>query len=129
MSAFDAAVTNVLEKISHAKIDERPFPHIVVSEIFPQDYYDALVKQIPDRSVFTRATYPGTGVGNGGSDYGLVLDNLEHFSELRKLSNFVRSETFSRCLLDKFSRFQRSGETQPEAIPEDKWQYFQDGKT
>ena len=50
----------VLEKISNAPIIEKPYPHILISKIFPDDFYDFLLKQIHNIETYTsKPKYPG----------------------------------------------------------------------
>jgi hypothetical protein len=114
---------HILRKIRTAKIKADPYPHIVVSEIFPPGFYPKLLAAIPKPEQFAAAEYPGTGFGkakrNQRKSSGLAYPNLHELPLFRELQEFLRGEEFSRTMLDKFSR--------PDGIPAEKYRYFANG--
>ena len=50
----------VIKKINDAPIIEFPYKHILVSGIFPDEFYDTLLDHIPSVSTYTsKPKYPG----------------------------------------------------------------------
>lgn len=48
------ALEQVVYKIHNAEVNRYPFPHLVVPEIFPRDFYSALLRHIPSPDQFIR---------------------------------------------------------------------------
>jgi hypothetical protein len=50
----DAAriTAHVREAVRRARLELDPFPHLIVSDVFPSDFYDALVRAIPPYEMF-----------------------------------------------------------------------------
>jgi hypothetical protein len=63
---------HVLYRIANAPIQPFPFPHILVRDVFPEDYYQELLDRIPPKEAFTTLKALGR-VGNGYPDTRFVL--------------------------------------------------------
>jgi len=116
-----------LDKIERAEVVAEPFPHIIISHLFPDAFFQDLIGNFPDRSQFQKATYAGTGHGKKTSRYqehGFVYRNLEQHEYFHIVNDLFASEAFSRALLTKFSRALPNGFT---PIPPRKHPMFKDG--
>jgi hypothetical protein len=133
----DAITTHLLRRITEAPIEQDPFPHSVVHDCFPPDYYDDLLAKMPARSSYTPAEYPGTGMftarlgGNLTKDqtenhHGYFFRDPEKIPVLSNVIHFLRHEDFSRALLQKFSAPGSRGTGA--AIPADKHVAFSNGR-
>jgi hypothetical protein len=117
----------MLHKLEQAEIITEPFPHIIVDQLFPESFFESLVKNFPDRSHFRKVFYPGTGYGKRDSryqDYGLACADLSKHAYFRDVHDLFKSEPFSRLLLTKFSQSLQNGST---PIPSEKHHFFRDG--
>ena len=114
---------HVLTKIRDAKVRPDPFPHFVITEIFPPEFYPQLLAAIPKAEQFSGAEYPGTGFGKAKKaerqSAGLAYPDLHELPILGEIQAFLKGDQFCRALLDKFSR--------PDGIPAEKHKYFDDG--
>lgn len=119
-SFMQRALDHVLKKIQDAEVQPDPFPHFVIAEIFPPDFYPKLMAAIPSPTRFVPAEYPGTGFGKGDkAEAGLAYPDLGELPIFRDIQTFLRGDEFCRALLGKFSR--------PDGIPADKYRYFANG--
>ena len=128
---YDHAFACVTEKIKAEPIAHEPFPHIYISEVFPSEYYEAILNRIATVGKFVPALYPGVAVdlkAENFRDHGLTCQNLDEDEELSHLYKFLKSERFSRVLLDKFSASNSWG-MRGSAIPDDKHVYFANGRS
>ena len=118
---MEDVIRHILERIRDAEIRPTPFPHLVISDIFPPDYYALLLRAIPPPDQFASAEYPGTGFGTGTRSQrisaGLAYPNLDELPIFGGVKDFLRGEKFCRALLEKFAI--------PEGIPTEKYRYFQ----
>ena len=126
----ERAFTRVLDGIRSKPIDQSPFPHIYIEEIFPPDYYRALLQRIAAVGRFVPTLYPGVGVDLSAKtfrDYGLTCENFAADDELAPLHAFLKSNRFARTLLEKFSA-SNSWSGHGSAIPAEKHAHFADGR-
>ena len=91
----------VIKKIIDALIIKEPYPHILISGIFPDEFYSVLLEQIPKVSVYT----PKTKYGKT-----MTLENFDILDEEKKkfwkeVYGFLRSDKFASILLKKFNLF------------------------
>lgn len=122
---------HVLTRIAAAPIEREPFPHIYVDGIFPADYYRWLLARIDAVGTFVPTLYPGVGVDLASKsyrDFGLTCSNFAADPELARLHAFLKSDGFSRLLLDKFAAPDSWG-ARGSAIPPEKHAYFANGRT
>ena len=89
----------VIKKIIDALIIKEPYPHILISEIFPDEFYSVLLEQIPKVSAYT----PKTKYGKT-----MTLENFDILDEEKKkfwkeVYGFLRSDKFASILLKKFN--------------------------
>jgi hypothetical protein len=125
------AFSHVVERIAAAPIIRDPYPYIYVKDIFPSAYYQAMLQRIVDVGEFAPAVYPGVGVDLTAAnfrDHGLTCENLASDPWLSAFHNFLKSELFTRPLLERFSAPDSWGERGP-AIPAEKHRYFANGQT
>jgi len=112
-----------LKKIRDGEVRADPFPHLVISEIFPPGFYAELIAVLPKPEQFAAAEYPGTGFGEAKKaqrkSAGLAYPNLNELPLLNEIQTFLRGDEFCRALLEKFSR--------PDGIPAEKYRYFANG--
>ena len=126
----ERAFTRVLDGIRSKPIDQSPFPHIYIEEIFPPDYYRALLQRIAAVGRFVPTLYPGVGVDLSAKtfrDYGLTCENFAADDELAPLHAFLKSNRFTRTLLEKFSASD-SWSGHGSAVPAEKHAHFADGR-
>jgi hypothetical protein len=113
----------ILKQIRDAEVRPDPFPHFVISEIFPPDFYPKLLAAVPQPQQFAAAEYPGTGFGKvkhaQPKSTGLAYPNLHELPLFNEIQTFLRGDEFCRALLEKFSR--------PDGIPAEKYRYFANG--
>ena len=89
----------VIKKIIDALIIKEPYPHILISGIFPDEFYSVLLEQIPKVSAYT----PKTKYGKT-----MTLENFDILDEEKKkfwkeVYGFLRSDKFASILLKKFN--------------------------
>jgi hypothetical protein len=94
-----AAFEYVIKKIIDALIIKEPYPHILISGIFPDEFYSVLLEQIPKVSAYT----PKTKYGKT-----MTLENFDILDEEKKkfwkeVYGFLRSAKFASILLKKFN--------------------------
>ncbi len=96
-----AAFEHVIKKIIESPIIEEPYPHMLISGIFPDEFYSVLLEQIPNTSTYTsKPKYPGRKT--------MVLDNFDILDEEKKefwkeVYGFLKSDKFANILLQKFN--------------------------
>lgn len=126
----ECAFADALRKIDAQPIDADPFPHIYVEEIFPPAYYRALLDRIATFGRFVPTLYPGVAVDLSAKtfhDFGLTCENFEGDAELSRLYAFLKTDKFSRLLLEKFSAPTSWGQ-RGSAIPPEKHGFFKGGR-
>ncbi len=117
----------VIAKLQRAEMLTDPFPHVLVDELLPREFYSDLLRSFPGRAAFREARYPGTGRNRRASGYrehGLVCQDFAGCEELRALRAVFASEPFARTLLARFSAPLRDGST---PIPAEKHRFFAAG--
>jgi hypothetical protein len=128
--ARSEAFAHIVDKIESEPIDQNPFPHVHIEDVFPTHYYQALLARIAAVGRFVPTLYPGVGVDLAAKsfrDYGLTCENFAADEELSELHGFLKSDQFSRLLLAKFSAPDSWGE-RGSAIPADKHSHFESGR-
>tara|TARA_Y100001936_G_scaffold2433_1_gene2305 strand:- start:2914 stop:3606 length:693 start_codon:yes stop_codon:yes gene_type:complete len=91
----------VIKKVNDAPIIETPYKHIMISDIFPDEFYDMLLEHIPSVSTYTsKPKYPGRQT--------MTLDDFDILDEKKKIFweemyTFLRSDDFANILLKKFN--------------------------
>ena len=94
-----SAFEYVIKKIIDAPIIKEPYPHILISGIFPDEFYSVLLERIPKVSAYT----PKTKYGKT-----MTLENFDILDEEKKkfwkeVYGFLRSDKFASILLKKFN--------------------------
>src|SRR5262245_38087365 len=113
--AFDVETlrASVLNRVRTTALLQDPFPHLIVGDALPPEYFQRLNDTILPAATFCAAEYPGTGrftVRHGGRPeatqgplhHGLVLRDWSG-DPLAALHAVLADDTFARTLLDRFS--------------------------
>lgn len=106
MTILKSPFENVLKKIKNTEIIHEPYPHLMIENIFPDDFYAELIKKLPSIDKYTlKSKYPGRKT--------LTLENLDNLNEeegkfWQQLTNWIKSPEFTQILLEKFL-IQKSG--------------------
>lgn len=120
---MEYVLKHILKKIRDGELRSDPFPHFVIPEIFPPEFYPELMAALPKPEQFAAAEYPGTGFGKAKraqrKSGGLAYPNLHELPLLNEIQTFLRGDEFCRALLEKFAR--------PDGIPAEKYRYFANG--
>lgn len=103
-------LSHVLRRIDATPIATAPFPYIVVDEVFPADYYKAMLDNFPKMSVMRPIGETGRVPANAYQERNVVLFNDVDFQRLDpaqrrfwlELSQWLYSEQFISILLQKF---------------------------
>ena len=88
-------------KIQNTPVLTYPYPHILIENIFPQEFYNDIIKNIPSVEEFTpKPKYPGRKT--------LTLDEIENLDDRKKdfwgkMESWLKSEDFTNLLLNKFA--------------------------
>jgi hypothetical protein len=88
-------------KIQNAVILTYPYPHILIENIFPQEFYNEIIKNIPTVQEFTpKPKYPGRMT--------LTLDEIGNLDDTKKefwgkIETWLKSDDFANLLLNKFA--------------------------
>lgn len=117
-------LSHVCKRIEEAELIMDPTPHIVVDNVFPDDYYKQIIDNFPDESTLEAIAEKGR-TGGGYADRKVVLFNDEDFSKLDEkrlefwldLASWLYSDFFVSSSIDRFlpfcanrlSRFQKEG--------------------
>lgn len=91
----------VIEKIKNSPIIQEPYPHLIIDNIFPTDFYTELIKNLPTIDEYAlKSKYPGRKT--------LTLESLDRLDQEKKqfwtkLTDWIKSPEFTQVLLEKFS--------------------------
>lgn len=104
-----AVETAVLRRLMNAPVETRPFPHFHLTEIFPPDYYQALIHQLPPDAAYTPIREYGT-VGADNSDARLILSlgkpgpaATPHLAPIwQDLAGWLLGSRFSQAVMHAF---------------------------
>ncbi len=91
----------VIKKINDAPIIETPYKHIMISDIFPDEFYDTLLDHIPSTSTYTLKPKYGGKQTMTLNDFDILDDEKKLFWE--QIYAFLRSGDFANILLKKFN--------------------------
>jgi len=87
-------------KIINTPVTKDPYPHLLIDNIFPDKFYQDILRNIPTVQEFTsKPKYPGKKT--------LTLDEIGNLDENKKefwkqMEIWLKSEDFSKLLLNKF---------------------------
>lgn len=101
MTMMISPFEDVIKKIKDAQIITDPYPHIMIENIFPAEFYDEILETLPSLDDYAlKSKYPGRKT--------LTLDSLDNLNEKKKIfweqmTNWLRSDEFAYTLLQKFS--------------------------
>ena len=60
MTMLQSPFEEVMTKIKNTEIVNEPYPHILIENIFPQDFYDDLLEKLPTIDEYVaKSKYPG----------------------------------------------------------------------
>ena len=91
----------VIKKINDAPIIETPYTHIMISDIFPDEFYDTLLDHIPSTSTYTLKPKYGGKQTMTLNDFDILHGEKKLFWE--QIYAFLRSDDFANILLKKFN--------------------------
>ena len=110
---FSGVKAHVVERISAAPVLASPFPHCVVDEVFPEEFYEEILDHWPAADRFVSGVETGR-VTKGYSEERKILNfDKTHLSRLEASQRvfwaeavlpLVRSPGVSRAILAKFRR-------------------------
>ena len=102
MSQFSESPYEYLKyKIMNAPVYTYPYPHLLIENIFPEEFYAEIMKNIPETEKYTpKPLYPGKKT--------LTLENIDGLDEKKmefwkQIQIWLTSTDFSEILLKKFS--------------------------
>ena len=107
---FLNAEAQLIYKVANAPIHVFPYPHILVHDIFPEDFYRALRQHLPPSNVYKSLTSLGR-VGAGYPDERVVLpltpQNVDELAEPYRAfwdqtARWLLGPRFAQILLQKF---------------------------
>ncbi len=94
----------VLYRLMNAEIKTWPFPHLYVPDIFPPDYYQRLVSQLPADEAYTPMGEYGT-TRQGGYKERLILslgqENPDVPEVWRELAGWMLGDRFTKAMIKK----------------------------
>lgn len=88
-------------KILNTPINNYPYPHILIENIFPNEFYNTILHNIPKYDQYTpKPKYPGR--------HTLTLENFDLLDDEKKIfwkqvNSWLKSTDFANLLLNKFS--------------------------
>jgi len=108
---FSSAESQLLYKVANAPIQLFPYPHILVHDVFPHDYYLRLRAHLPPGSAYKSLKALGRVVGNypdTRSVLPLVPDEVEALDEpyrsfWHEFASWLLGGSFGRIVLQKFA--------------------------
>lgn len=108
---FSNAEMQLVYKVANAPIQLFPYPHILVHDVFPQDFYQQLRRHLPPRNAYKSLTalrrvtgnYPETRVA-----LPLTPDDVAALAEpyrgfWNETANWLLGGPFGRIVLEKFA--------------------------
>jgi hypothetical protein len=125
--AVEQVFHHALSQIERAEIFTEPFPHISINRFLPDDFFQTLLRHIPERSHFQKVFYPGSGFDRKATryhGYGWACKDFSGHQYFKVVKDLFASDDFSKLLLEKFSRKLADGLT---PIPPEKHTFFKDG--
>jgi FkbM family methyltransferase len=101
---------HVLERVARAPVCAAPFPHAVIDDVFPPDYYAEMLRQFPALSSMRPLSETGR---VGKDDYKERMTTLFEESDFarlsevqarfwRELADWMYSDTFLHAFVEKF---------------------------
>jgi FkbM family methyltransferase len=99
---------HVLDRIKHSPINTDPFPHIVVDDFFPKEYFETALRNFPSDEQMIPLSE--TGRTAGYPDRLVTLFNDDHFSRLDvsrrefwgRFAGWLYSKAFIDGVIEKF---------------------------
>lgn len=104
--AFD----HLLRRVADTPVAQEPFPHAVVDDLFPQDYYRELLAHFPPESALVPLAETGRITGDAYRERRVLLFNGADFARLApasrafwsEFSSWLYSERFLRTMIERF---------------------------
>jgi hypothetical protein len=108
---FSSAEAQLLYKVANAPVHMFPYPHILVHDVFPQDFYQRLREHLPPASAYTSLKALGRVTGNypdTRSALPLTPDQVsalpEPYSQFwNEMGSWLLGGPFARVVLQKFA--------------------------
>lgn len=112
MSMFEDAMAHARQAIADTRIETQPFEHIYVEKVFPDDFYAALLRNLPDLDGYERLSESGRVHGEYSPEryfIGTLTDRLSHLPAQQKMFwrtffEHFHKQDFARALVDKFAQ-------------------------
>lgn len=104
----------MLFNLMNAQMGEYPFPHFVVKDVFPEDTFFDIIKNMPRQEDYTGINETGLVKGYANKEetrfmfqFGKDMDKLdpERRAFWDKINNFMCGPHFLNCILTKFAPF------------------------
>ncbi len=90
---------HLIKKILNTKVDQAPFEHVFIENIFPNDFYEQLVNNLPNLSEYTAIKDTGTVGQNYSSERYIInfeqntkFENINFTNLYNKLINVLTSK-------------------------------------
>lgn len=116
-----AVLHHVLERVADTRVETSPFPHIVVDDVFPADYYREVLAHFPPASQMQTIAETGRVIGEGAynersilrfsdEDFGRMSPDQRRFwnefAAWMYSDSFINAfiETFQAALSDRLDR-------------------------
>jgi len=113
MGDINSVKAHIIEKIFLSKLITNPFDHKYVNDIFPLEFFNTLLENIPEKSNYTPIIKTGT-VSNDYSPERFIFnllesDDIEKLSQERKhffndLKKILMSEDLFKAVTSQFSK-------------------------
>jgi FkbM family methyltransferase len=105
-----AVMHHVLEQVARAKVIEKPFPYLVVDDVFPSDYYAEMLENFPTLESLRPITDSGRIKGEYYRERLVVLFTEDDFARMtaaqqafwRELASWMYTDQFLSYFLHKF---------------------------
>jgi FkbM family methyltransferase len=106
-ASTEAAFEHVSKKIENCSVTTQPFPHVVIDQIFPEDYYRRMLEMFPAENELIPLSETGR-TGTGYKQRMVTLFNDEHFDRMDPRRRGFWSEfarwMYSDGFIDKVTR-------------------------
>lgn len=80
--AGERVLDHILRRVADTPIDLTPFPHMVIDDFFPPDYYAAILEHFPADGALMPLNETGRTTGTAYQERLVALFNNEHFARL-----------------------------------------------
>jgi hypothetical protein len=103
---------HVMDRFTHAKVEDSPYPHFYIENVFPESFYEELLNNLPDSSSFQGLSQTGKVDGRTYLErFVLPLEDKElchlpfsNFLFWNNFKNAITSDIWHNMLLEKFNQ-------------------------